>query len=157
LDVNDGVLMEVSNYKHKIIAEVKFHEVDMLGVCNNAVYFNYYEDARIKYLYNLKHSFNLNDILEKNYFFLMAHNECDYIESAHLYDELNIYTRIEYIKNSSFGFRHIVENNKLKKVIARGGGVFVFLDIATKKSSQLPEEFYEAVQKYEPLAKIIKK
>ena len=39
--------MEVSNYNHKIVEVVRFHEVDILGVCNNAVYFNY--DAVQKY------------------------------------------------------------------------------------------------------------
>ena len=51
--------MDISNYKHKIIEVVKFHEVDMLGVCNNAVYFNYFEDARIKYIQDLKRYFGL--------------------------------------------------------------------------------------------------
>jgi acyl-CoA thioester hydrolase len=149
--------MEISNYKHKIIEVVHFHEVDMLGVCNNAVYFSYFEDARIKYLQNLTENYGTKEIMEGRSTFLMAHNECDYIEPAYLDDELNIYTRIDFIKNSSFGFRHVVENNKLKKIIACGGGVFVYIDRIEKKSLPLPEEFYKAIQKHEPLVKILKK
>lgn len=74
--------MEIANYRHRNIEVVRFHEVDILGVCNNAIYFNYFEDARIK--------------------------------SAYLDDELNIYTRINFIKNSSFGFKHIVEKTDSK-------------------------------------------
>ena len=148
--------MEISNYKHKLLVVVRFREVDMIGVCNNAVYFSYFEDARIKYLQNLKEDYGLKEIMEGNSSFLIVHNECDYIEPAFVDDELNIYTRIDFIKNSSFGFRHIVENNKSKKIIARGSGVFVHIDRITKKSESLPQEIYSAVKKYEPQIKILK-
>jgi acyl-CoA thioester hydrolase len=148
--------MELSNYKHKIVEVVRFHEVDILGVCNNAVYFNYFEDARIKYMQDIKKNFALKEILEGTSFFIMVHNDCDYIDSAYLDDELNIYTRIDFIKNSSFGFKHIVENNNTKKVIARGGGVVVHINRTTKKSIPIPLEFYDAVQKFEKNVEIIK-
>lgn len=148
--------MEISNYNHKIIEVVRFHEVDMLGVCNNAVYFNYFEDARIKYVQDLKKNFVLKELLEGNSFFIMVHNECDYIDSAHLDDELNIYTRIDFIKNSSFGFKHLVEKIKSKKIIARGGGVVVHIDRISKKSLPIPHEFYDAVYKFEQQVEILK-
>jgi len=141
--------MEITNYKHKIIEVVRFHEVDILGVCNNAVYFNYFEDARIKYMNDIKTNYKLKEILEGYSFFIMARNECDYIKPALLDDELNVYTRIDFIKNSSFGFRHIIENNLSKVIIAKGGGVVVHIDRYKKKSVPLPQEFYDAVRKYE--------
>lgn len=148
--------MEISNYKHKTIEVVKFHEVDLLGVCNNAVYFNYFEDARIKYLLDIKKKFALKKILEGNSFFIMAHNECDYIKPAYLNDELRIYTRIEFIKNTSFGFRHLIEKINGSKIITQGGGVVVHIDRFSKKPLLLPDEFYNAVQKFEKHVRIIK-
>ena len=59
-------------------------------------------------------------------------------------------------KNSSFGFRHLVEKVNSKKVIARGGGVAVHIDRITKKSIPIPQEFYDAVQKYEKQVEILK-
>jgi len=148
--------MENSGYKHKIIEVVKFHEVDMLGVCNNAVYFNYFEDARIKYMQDLKREYKLKEILEGPSFFIMAHNESDYIEPSFLDDELYIYTKISFIKNSSFGFNHIVEKKSSQKIIAKGAGVVVHIDRRTNKSIPLPDEFYEAVKKFESEVKIQK-
>jgi acyl-CoA thioester hydrolase len=148
--------MEIANYKHKITEVVRFHEVDMLGVCNNAVYFNYFEDARIKYVQDIKKNFTLKELLEGNSFFIMVHNDCDYIESAYLDDELNIYTRIDFIKNSSFGFKHIVEKAASQRIIARGGGVVVHIDRITKKPMPIPQEFYIAVQKFEQKVQILK-
>jgi acyl-CoA thioesterase FadM len=53
--------MDLKEFKHSINETVKFHEVDMLGVCNNAVYFNYFEDARIKYVQDLVKKFSLKN------------------------------------------------------------------------------------------------
>lgn len=141
--------MDNSGYKHKIVEVVKFHEVDLLGVCNNAVYFNYFEDARIKYMQDLKKKYNLKEVLEGYSFFIMVHNECDYIEPAHLDDELIVYTKIDFIKNSSFGFKHIVEKKSSQKIIAKGSGVVVHIDKRSNKSIPLPEEFYKAVRDFD--------
>lgn len=141
--------MDKSQFKHFILETVRFHEVDILGVCNNAVYFNYFEDARIKYVQDLKKNYILKELLEGDSFFIMVHNECDYIEPAFLDDELKIYTRINFVKNSSFGFEHIVEKISSNKIIAKGGGVVVHINKVTRQSLPLPDEFYQAVSDYE--------
>ena len=148
--------METSNYKHKIEEEVKFHEVDMMGICNNAVYLNYFEDGRVKYIQNLKRTYKLQTIMEGGSFFITARNEIDYIEPALFDEKLNIYTRIDFIKNSSFGFRHIGENDKTKKILATGVGIFVHINLKTKKSVPLPEEFYTAVSSFEKQVNIVR-
>jgi len=147
---------ELSTFKHKIYEIVRFHEVDLLGVCNNAVYFNYFEDARIKYLQDLKTNYHLTEILEGDSFFIMARNECDYIESAGLDEQLIVYTKIDFIKNSSFGFQHIIVNSENNRVIAKGGGVVVHFNKAEKCSMPLPDEFFVAVKNYEKEIKIMK-
>jgi acyl-CoA thioester hydrolase len=135
---------------------VKFHEVDLLGVCNNAVYFNYFEDARIKYLQDLKKNYDIKEILEGDLFFIMAHNHCDYLLPATLDDKLKVLTKIKTIKNSSFEIEHIVINSKTKNIIAKGGGVLVHINKITKKSIPLPESFYKAVLEYENEVEVIK-
>jgi acyl-CoA thioester hydrolase len=148
--------MQLSNYKHKIKETVKFHEVDLLGVCNNAVYFNYFEDARIKYLQDLKKNYGINEILENNSFFIMAHNHCDYLIPATLDDELEILTRVIKIKNTSFELEHIVLNSNNQEIIAKGGGVLVHINQTTKKSVPLPKSFYDAVLNFENDVEVIK-
>ena len=141
--------MDIKSFNHKIDEVVKFHEVDLMGICNNAVYFNYFEDARVKYLQDLKKKYKLKEIMEGNSFFIMAHNECDYKFPAHFDDELEVYTRISEIRNSSFIFEHLVVNKKSLQKIAKGYGVLVHIDLKTKKSILLPNKFYEAVKKFE--------
>ncbi|MCF8259267.1 MAG: acyl-CoA thioesterase [Melioribacteraceae bacterium] len=148
--------MEKEKFNHSILETVKFHEVDMLSVCNNAVYFNYFEDGRIKYMQDLKKRYKLREILENGSFFIMARNECDYIEPAFLDDELKIHTRVEFIKNSSFGFRQLVEKISTGKIIAVGAGVVVHINTRTNKSVPLPSEFYDAVSDLEKEVEILK-
>lgn len=142
-------------FRHTIKEVVKFHEVDLMGVCNNAVYFNYFEDARLKYIQDLAKKYNL-DLVNDNSFFIMAHNESDYFEPAQLDDELLIYTRIGFVKNSSFGLEHLVEKTSTKEVIASGKGVLVYIDLSTRKPKNLPQEFYSAVKAFQEEVDILK-
>jgi acyl-CoA thioester hydrolase len=141
--------MDTSKFQHKITEIVKFHEVDMLGVCNNAVYFNYFEDARIKYLQNLAKNYSFQEFLVGNSFVIMAHNEIDYIKSSHLDDELTVYTKIAKVSKSSFSFEHYIVRESDQTEIAKGGGILVHIDKGTKKSQLLPEEFHLAVLDFE--------
>lgn len=143
-------------YYHQISETVKFHEVDMMSVVNNAVYFNYFEDARIKYLQDLKSEYKLEKILSNGLFFIMAHNEADYFQPALLDDELIIHTRIDFIKNSSFGFKHLVERKNDGEIIAKGGGIVVQINLADKSPVKLDEAFIAAVTDKEDEVTLIK-
>lgn len=154
--LNNRIQIDLDKFTHRIKERVKFHEVDLLGVCNNAVYFNYFEDGRLRYTQDLKKKYQLKEFLESDSFFIMVHNNCDYFESAHLDDELIIYTRVSFVKNTSFGFEHVVENISSKNIIAAGGGVVVHINKSDNKPVSLPKEFYDAVKDYEIEVDILK-
>lgn len=139
----------MENFRHKILVKVQFHEVDMVGVCNNAVYFNYFETARLEYLKSIGYEKDIKEVGKKKEFFLIAHNDCDYIEPAFYDDELTVFTRVSFTKNSSFGFEHIIENQKTRRIIAKGSGVMVYIGWDDKKSIPLPDEFVDAVNSFE--------
>lgn len=127
----------------------------MLHIVNNAVYFNYFEQARIKYAKDLKilprDGITLNDTA-----FYMARNEINYLKVARFEDNLRVYTRVPFIKQSSFGFEHIIENIKTGEVIAEGSGVLVHVNPETKKSIPLKPGFIESVTGYEKAVEIIR-
>ncbi|HOJ18372.1 MAG: acyl-CoA thioesterase [Ignavibacteriales bacterium] len=142
-------------YKHKIELKVRFNEVDMLGVCNNAVYITYFEEARLEYTKEMG-LIPEKGIFEDGNLYFMVHNEVNYRAHAHYGDELEIYSKISYIKNSSFGFDHLVVNKQSKEKIADGKGVIVYVDPVTRKSTRLPESFCEAVKHFEPSVQILR-
>jgi len=143
------------DYHHTYKVKVKFNEVDMLQIVNNAVYLNYFEQAKIQYAID-SGFIPLENIFSPNNVYYMVRNEVNYLKIARFDDELNIYTRISYIKNSSFGFEHIVENSKTKAIIAEGAGVSVHVDPYTRKSTLLTDDFIQKVKMIEPSVKILR-
>lgn len=142
------------NFHHKIKVTVRFNEVDMLGVCNNAVFINYFENARLQYFKKI----NLvpkDGLFSDGRLFFVVRNEINYLNFAKYDDELEIYSRISFIKNSSFGFEHLIINSKNKIEIANGSGVIVQVDPKTKKSIPLSKKFKDAVKKFDASVKII--
>lgn len=144
-----------SDFKHYYDVVVTFDKVDMLHIVNNAVYFNYFEQARIKYAKNLGF-LPEKGISQDGTTFYMVRNEINYLKAALFEDRLRVYTRISYIKNSSFGFDHIIENRDNGIVIAEGAGVLAHVDPVQKKSVPLPKEFYDKVLSYESKVEILK-
>lgn len=142
-------------FRHKIEVKARFNEVDMLGVVNNAVYITYFEEARIEYTKELGLIPDKGIFSDGSLYFIVR-NEVNYLAHAHYGDDLVIYSKVSYVKNSSFGFDHLVVNKNTNEIIADGKGVIVYVDPETHKSTNLPESFYEAVKLYETEVKILK-
>lgn len=147
--------MNISSFNHKITVTVRFHEVDMLGVCNNAVYINYFEHARLEYV-KAAGLIPQGGIFSDGKLFFMVRNEINYRDHAFYDDELEVYSKISYIKNSSFGFDHIIVKKKTGQIIVDGKGVVVYVDPTTRKSTALPEDFIEKVKKIDSQVQILR-
>lgn len=147
--------MDVKDFKFKTSVRVRFNEVDMLGVCHNAAYLIYFENARLQYLKEL------GLVPEKGLFsdgklFFVVRNEIDYRSNARYDDELDVYTKISFIKNSSFGFDHLILNAATGSIISEGKGIIVQVDPATGSSLSLPEKFTDAIKQFEYKVDILK-
>jgi acyl-CoA thioester hydrolase len=148
-------LLNPKDFKHKYTVTVRFHEVDMLGVCNNAIYINFFETARLEYI-KAAGLMPEKGIFSDGKLFFMVRNEINYRSNAYYDDVLEVYSRISYIKNSSFGYDHLIIKQKTGETIVDGKGVVVFVDPKTRKSTSLPESFIKKVKIFEPSVKIIR-
>jgi len=147
--------MDKNDFIHKTTIKVRFSEVDMLGVVNNVSYLSYFEHARFEY------TKDSGLMPEKGFFsdgrlYFIVRNEINYYDFARFDDELAVYTRISFVKNSSYGFEHLVENVTTGKMIADGVGIVVHVDPKTKKSSPIDDATVEKIKQFEPGVKIIK-
>lgn len=143
------------SFKQVYTITVRFHEVDMLGVCNNAVYINFFETARLEYI-KAAGLMPDNGIFSDGKIFFMVRNEINYRSHAYYDDVLDVYSRISYIKNSSFGYDHLIVKQKSSEIIVDGKGVVVYVDPKTRKSTSLTERFIEKVKSFEPTVKLIR-
>ncbi len=135
-------------FRHKLCVRVRFHEVDMLGVLNNAAYISFFEDARLEYIKDAG-LLPPGGIFSDGFDFFMVRNEINYRSHAHFDDELIIHTRVSYIRNSSYGFEHLIEKVSTGEIIADGIGVVVQVDKKTGKPHHLSDEFRSKIYKYE--------
>jgi acyl-CoA thioester hydrolase len=113
--------------------------------------------ARTEYLKNL--GYNYTDIEKEGFYFVVAESNCKYFNPARYDDDLKIFTKIEYVKNSSFNFiynivkagsNEIVSDGRALK-IASGSTVLVCVDNSDFKPRRIPEYLRNAIKGFENL------
>lgn len=147
---------DISIFPAKIELTVRSYEVDFQRVVNNAIYFNYFELARIDYRKKIGIKLNKDGSFSDGLLFFVVHNECDYFKPAYLDDELVIFTRIDFVKNSSLGFEHLVFNKTLNEFIAKGKGIIVNVNRRTGEPEALPDTVIAEIQKFDKSVKILR-
>ena len=98
-------MLEISDrsiFKHQFQVRVRTWEVDFLGVVHNSNYLRYMEIGRLEYRRNYGYDLSPNGTSQDGLKVFVAHIEIDYLSNAAFDDILNVYSRVSWIKNSSF-------------------------------------------------------
>jgi YbgC/YbaW family acyl-CoA thioester hydrolase len=148
--------MDISKFKHKTNIKVRTFDVDAYGIVHNSVYLKYLETGRIEYRKNQGYKLLKNARFNDGLKMVVVNNTIDYRYFGFVDDNLELYTRIKWIKNSSFCFEQIIINPDTNKLICEGRGVIVNLNQETNLSEKLPDKFIEEIKKYDELVEIIK-
>ncbi len=141
--------MNVKDFKHKIQVRVRTFEIDSQGIVHNSNYLKYLEIGRIEYIRNLGYNIKLKGIFDGNRKIVVVHNSMDYKGFAFIDDLLNIYTKISWIKNSSFCFEQIIEKDDDKSVVLEGKGILVNLNSQTNLSEIIEDKFIREIEDFE--------
>ncbi len=140
----------LSPFNFKYNREVKTYEVDFQHVVHNAIYFYYFEEARIEYLKNLGFSIK-GEITISNSQFVVVHNQADYHEPARLGDMLEILVRMSKIGRSSFTYEmEIVREDG--RHICSGLTTVVTIDRENGHPKPIPESLRKSVENFEGAA-----
>lgn len=129
-------------FKHSLI--VRFRDIDMLGHVNNAVYFTYLEEARMKYFVTL--GYEAKEFQEKCPV-ILAHAECDYKSPAYLHEILDIHMNVIEIKNASFVIEYEIKDQKTQRLVAKAKTILVTFDYETQKVIPIPTNLKEKIKK----------
>ncbi|MFA7361075.1 MAG: thioesterase family protein [Candidatus Kapaibacterium sp.] len=136
-------------FKHKVQVRVRTWEVDWQGIVHNSYYLRYMEIGRLEYRrafgYDLSPDGTFNDGLKV----FVVHNSIDYHAVATLDDVLDVYTRISWIKNSSFCFEHVIVRHKDNSLLTTGKGILVNVDFKTNRPVYIPLTFIDEIKQYE--------
>ena len=133
---------------HKTQLRVRNYEVDWQGIVHNANYLLYFEVGRMEYLKNLGVKVDLNTI-QKDSKVVLIRNEIDFKSPARFDEPLNIYTRISYIRNTSFAFEGFIEDSVTRRLIAQNLAIHVWIDPHTNEPIPVNGSFRKIVQQFE--------
>lgn len=137
----------LSGFKHTSYIDLRFADMDAFGHINNAKYLAYFEEARIKYL---------DDVVQWNYGrsgqgIILARAEVDFRHPVHFKDKIIISTRCSRIGTKSFvlDYELATEVDGEKIISAVSSTVLVMYDYENKNSIYIPDEWKQAMRKYE--------
>lgn len=127
--------MEEINFPVKLELRIDWSELDYFGHVNNVSFFKYLQSARVNYwdqigLTTAHRKTNIGPML--------ASCKCDFKLPLFYPGKVTIHTRLEFIKNTSFGFHHRLMNES-GEIVAEGYDVMVMFDFNLNQKVLFPE------------------
>jgi acyl-CoA thioester hydrolase len=121
--------------------QVRFSDCDMMQHVNNAVYLNYFEEARIHYF---RHLVGVDWDWKKNGI-LLRKNELEYLKPVFLHDPVEIEVFIKHLGEKSFTLAY--EVRVLGELRSIGTSVLVCYDSTIKCSIPIPARMREGLNR----------
>lgn len=104
-----------------------------MGHVNHAVYFTYFEQARLAWYHSLGGADAFPDVST-----MVVHAECDYKAPAFMHEEIEIEVLLAAVGRTSMSAAYIVTNTASGQRLAEGKTVSVTVDPRTHKPVPLP-------------------
>ena len=134
-------------FNHRLHSRVRSYDVDRQGIVHNAVYLYWLEAARIEYFRDIGVPIDRQSFVTKHRF-VVVRCEIDYVMAAQFDDPYTVFTRVSWVKNSSFGFDHVIRSES-GNILAAAKGVLVHLNPATHKPERIPDSYRTLIKKFE--------
>ena len=131
-------------YPFSIPIEVVFRDVDAFTHVNNAVYFTYFETARIKFITHALGVERANEIP-----LILAEATCTYKMPAYMGELLLVGLRVSHVGTKSFHVEYEVSSRTDGRLIALGRTVQVMFDYDTGQTIAIPDDLRGTLQSYQ--------
>ena len=121
--------------------QIRFSDIDTMGIVHNAVYLQYFEQARLFFFKELAGT----DWDWVSHGVIVARNEVDYLIPVFLQDEINVEIFCVSIGNSSFclGYKVWAKNSTGNLLKAKGQSIMVCYNHATKAKMPVFDKWKE--------------
>jgi acyl-CoA thioester hydrolase len=137
--------MDRMDFHHRIPVQIRFNDIDIVGHVNNAVYQEYFDQARLAYF---KKVFG-KKIEWVKAGFVIAGIQVDFSEPVYLDDTIFVVTRVERIGDKSLNMVQQVLKEGSGELAATARTVMVSFDYQNKKSIAFPEKWKERLEEFE--------
>lgn len=137
----------IGTFNHRLHSRVRSYDVDRQGIVHNAVYMYWLEAARIEYFRDLGVPIDRQSFVTKHRF-VVAKTEIEYLNAALFDDQYTVYTRVSFVKNTSFGFDHVIRHEN-GTMLATARSVLVHLNPASHKPEPIPDSYRALIREFE--------
>ncbi len=134
----------IDDFRHRTLIEVRFRDIDALGHVNNAVYFSYVEQARVRYLAEV-----LGLDVTQRFPLILARVEIDYTAPILLTEPVEVASRVDWVGRTSFAMSHRLIAGEERREAARCESVIVAYDYGVARPMPVPQEWREAMTAHE--------
>lgn len=132
-------------YRHRTSLQVRFRDIDAFGHVNNAVFFSYVEQARIRYLLDVLTPSEPFDRLP----LILARVELDFRSPIFFGDEVEIETRVDRIGRTSFGMSHRMSAGADRRLVGDVETVLVVYDYERSAPVAVPDAWRSRMESHE--------
>lgn len=134
----------IEAFRHRTRLEVRFRDIDAFRHVNNAAFFTYIEQARIRYLCDLLHV----EAVERLPLILAA-VQIDFRSPILYGQEVDIGTRVDWIGRTSFSMSHHLTATPQARLVAEATTVLVAYDYETERPMAVPDAWRDAFATWE--------
>jgi acyl-CoA thioester hydrolase len=139
---------DLSAFRFRHQVRVRNYEIDWQGIVHNATYLLFFETGRVAYLEQLGIPVDIHAIQHESKV-VVVRNEIDYRSPARFGEVLDVFTRIAFVRSSSFGFEGIMQEAVTGRRIAENVSIHVWLDHRTDRPMPVPAAFRRKVMEFE--------
>ena len=124
--------------------DVRFRDLDAMGHVNNAVFFTYFEEARLAFFTSTS-----PDQKFPGFDFILAHTSCDYLKPVTIDDRLVLQIRVGKIGSKSFVLDYAVcDRSDESTTYAVGKSVQVCYDYEKEQTMAVPADLNKLLRQY---------
>jgi len=132
-------------FRHRTSLQVRFRDIDAFGHVNNAVFFSYVEQARIRYLLDVLLPDEPFDRLP----LILARVELDFRFPIFFGDEVTVETRVDRIGRSSVGMSHRMTAGAGGRLVGDVHTVLVTYDYEASAPIPVPADWRDRLSAHE--------
>lgn len=140
------------DFSIKLELRIDWSEMDSLGHINNLAILKYIQSARVNYIEAIglmqPHS-------EVNKGPILASTNCQFLKTLFYPGQVTIYSKVDYIKNTSFKMQHIIYNDK-NEIAAEVQDILVMYDFDKNTKIPVSDEIRSRIETLEKMIPGIK-
>ena len=139
--------MPPEGFRIKESYRVRYDDTDIRGLIHHARYADYFTGARVAYFRAL--GVQPTELLAMPIHPAVVHLEVDFRAPARLDDQLDVWTRVARVGETSLSFVYEVRNGVSDLLQAEGRTVLVTMSPETMQPARVPDELRRRIEKLE--------